>query len=405
LAFDAFNKLEAINVDSGNTAYSSIEGILYDKDKKTLIRCPMGKKGEVIIPNSVKNIEKMAFQNCSSLTSVTIPNSVTHIDQYTFMGCIGLTSITIGKGVTSIRSDAFRGCTGLTSVISLNPTPPEASFPDVNKTTCVLYVPKGSIDAYRSDAGWKGFENITEFVVNITTEIKDTVFRAEIYRKIGKVSPDTIYNTDVDTITSLNLRREAGRVRTVTGAAIKDLSGIEYFTVLKILDVSGHEIETLDLSNNTQLVTLNVEYNKISELDLTGLTQLQTLSISNNNFTSIDKIIGIENTQIDIDDFDLGNQTTSIANVKKSGNKAMFKSNIVSDKMEIMLDGRVSFVVYDMTGNVVYRSKGEKSFAPTWDLRNSAGRFVANGTYLVVVEAREANGKVSYYSAKIGVKR
>jgi hypothetical protein len=90
---------------------------------------------------------------------------------------------------------------------------------------------------------------------------------------------------------------------------------------------------------------------------------------------------------------------TSITKTKKS-NKSLFKATIVSDKMEIILDGRVNFVVYDMTGNVVANADGK-----TWDLRNSAGRFVANGSYLVVVEKTSRDGKVSHYSAKIGVKR
>jgi len=75
--------------------------------------------------------------------------------------------------------------------------------------------------------------------------------------------------------------------------------------------------------------------------------------------------------------------------------ETLFVQNIVSDKMEINLSGKVSFVVYDMTGNIVANQNGK-----VWDLRNSAGRFVANGTYLVVVECGN-----EYYSAKIGVKR
>ena len=97
---------------------------------------------------------------------------------------------------------------------------------------------------------------------------------------------------------------------------------------------------------------------------------------------------------------------TSIKNVKQSGSQPLFKANIVSDKMEIMLDAsagsatRISFVVFDMTGNVVASANGR-----TWDLRNRAGRFVANGTYLVIVEAIDRNGRISTYSAKLGVRR
>ncbi len=71
----------------------------------------------VTIPNSVKNIGNNAFYHCIRLTSVTIGNSVISIGGYAFCSCKGLTSITIPNSVTSIGTWAFTDCTGLTSVI------------------------------------------------------------------------------------------------------------------------------------------------------------------------------------------------------------------------------------------------------------------------------------------------
>ena len=70
----------------------------------------------VTIPDSVTSIGVWTFGNCTSLTSVTIPDSVTKISDNAFSGCKSLTSITIGNGVTSIGWGAFSGCTSLTSV-------------------------------------------------------------------------------------------------------------------------------------------------------------------------------------------------------------------------------------------------------------------------------------------------
>ena len=70
----------------------------------------------VTIPNSVTSIDSSAFGGCSSLTSVTIPNSVTSIGSEAFGGCIGLTSVTIPESVTSIGNRAFENCSSLASV-------------------------------------------------------------------------------------------------------------------------------------------------------------------------------------------------------------------------------------------------------------------------------------------------
>ncbi len=71
---------------------------------------------ELVIPDTVTNINDYAFYGCTSLTSVTIPNSVTSIGSYAFRTCTSLTSITISNSVTSIGEYAFYNCTSLTSV-------------------------------------------------------------------------------------------------------------------------------------------------------------------------------------------------------------------------------------------------------------------------------------------------
>ena len=62
-------------------------------------------------------LNKGAFDDCSSLTSVTIGNGVASIYSYAFSYCRNLTSVTIGNGVTSISSNAFYGCNRLKTVL------------------------------------------------------------------------------------------------------------------------------------------------------------------------------------------------------------------------------------------------------------------------------------------------
>jgi hypothetical protein len=119
---DAFNYctgLTAINVDPANSAYTSENGVLYNKAKTTLVKYPIGKTGAFTIPNTVTSIGEAAFASCSSLTSVTIGNGVISIGQNAFDGCTSLTGVTIPNSVTSIGFAAFANCTSLTSVTIL----------------------------------------------------------------------------------------------------------------------------------------------------------------------------------------------------------------------------------------------------------------------------------------------
>ena len=116
-AFNGCTGLTAINVAMENQNYVSPDGVLYNKDKTTIICYPAGKKGNNYkIPDGVTEIGSIAFSRCSSLTSVTIPNSVTSIGSGAFNGCTSLTRVTIPKSVTKIGWNAFSDCTSLTSI-------------------------------------------------------------------------------------------------------------------------------------------------------------------------------------------------------------------------------------------------------------------------------------------------
>ena len=118
--FYGCDSLAEITVDEKNANYSSLDGVLFNKDKTNIVIYPNGKKGSYSLPNKVTKISSYAFCNCSGLTSVTIPNSVTSIGDSAFSGCTGLTNITIPNSVTSIEGSAFSGCTGLTNIMIPN---------------------------------------------------------------------------------------------------------------------------------------------------------------------------------------------------------------------------------------------------------------------------------------------
>ncbi len=131
--------LESINAAAGNGTYSSVNGVLFNKDKTELIAYPAGKTDaayaipsgvitiedsaflagkfkSVTIPGSVKLIGYGAFTECENLESVTIPNSVTNVADYAFSQCTALTTATMPNSVSKISYGTFCDCTSLKSV-------------------------------------------------------------------------------------------------------------------------------------------------------------------------------------------------------------------------------------------------------------------------------------------------
>jgi len=112
-AFGETRLLKNIIVDNNNPAFASIDGVLFDKSIKTLIKYPEGKQvNTYVIPNSVTSIREATFQSCTSLTSITIPNSVTSIGYNAFYNCSSLASVTFQGVITSNNfssSNSFPG--------------------------------------------------------------------------------------------------------------------------------------------------------------------------------------------------------------------------------------------------------------------------------------------------------
>ena len=133
----------------------------------------------VTIPNSVTGVGYQAFHNCSGLTSVTIPDSVTTISYAAFSGCSGLTSVTIGNSVRNIGSSAFSGCSGLKN-IRISAINPPMSYSDAFDTSLEkIVVPKSSIDAYKSAAGWSTYADKIVYEVD-SSDLNDVLTQEQV---------------------------------------------------------------------------------------------------------------------------------------------------------------------------------------------------------------------------------
>ena len=117
-AFYNCSSLTSITVSENNKYFSSLNGVLFNKDKTELITYPIGnERTEYTIPDSVTSIGNFAFYNCSSLTSITIPDSVASIGNSAFYNCSSLTNIKLPDVIDIISGNTFRDCSSLLNII------------------------------------------------------------------------------------------------------------------------------------------------------------------------------------------------------------------------------------------------------------------------------------------------
>ena len=142
-AFDSCAKLTAITVGENNTAYVSIDGVLFNKNKTTLLCYPSAKTAEsYTISDSVTVIGDSAFSGCESLQTLAVPEGVTQIGTSAFCSCGNLRNLNIPTGVSVIGDFAFEGTAWLKNqtqeyvvinnrfLIAYNGTSTEMKIPD-----------------------------------------------------------------------------------------------------------------------------------------------------------------------------------------------------------------------------------------------------------------------------------
>jgi hypothetical protein len=113
-AFYYCDMLASVAVGNQNAAYSSDNGVLFNKAKTKLVLCPAGKTGAYTIPGTVTHLGEASFFGCGKLTSLNIPGSVTHIEASAIAYCTGLTAVALPASVRELGSYAFSGCSSLT---------------------------------------------------------------------------------------------------------------------------------------------------------------------------------------------------------------------------------------------------------------------------------------------------
>jgi hypothetical protein len=205
--FNGCSSLTSITVDTQNPAYSSVDGVLFNKNRTVLFKYHASKQGSnYTIPTGVTSIGESAFSSCTNLTSITIPSSVTSIGNSAFAYCSSLTSVTIPSSVTSIGYSAFSWCSSLTSITVDTQNPAYSSVDGIlfNKNRTVLFkYPAGKQESnYTIPAGvtsiefsaFAGCVNLTSIIIPSSVTIKSDAFSGNRLTRISIGSNVTLYS-------------------------------------------------------------------------------------------------------------------------------------------------------------------------------------------------------------------
>ncbi len=144
--------------------YITIPETVTDIDAYVFYYCT--KLKEITIPDNVTYMAGWVVWTCTSLEKAVVGNGVSFLAQYQFCHCSNLKELTFGSSIEELTTGVCRDCTSLETLYSLNPEPPTCGefevFEGVPTSTCVLYVPQGSRNAYASAYKWREFLNIKE---------------------------------------------------------------------------------------------------------------------------------------------------------------------------------------------------------------------------------------------------
>ena len=185
-AFEGCTNLDEFVVIDNKGAYSTQDGILYNRSKTKVVRCPLNKRGIINLPASIGTIGDYAFSSCTGITSIYITetgtignfafsncanlesihiadrwNTHTFIMDYAFENCVKLSSITI-PACSKVWGEAFVGCTGMKEIHLkwgyLNSG--DLGFLYRLNKDCKIFIPRGHLGTYMKY--WTDIDRLVE---------------------------------------------------------------------------------------------------------------------------------------------------------------------------------------------------------------------------------------------------
>lgn len=359
----ACKKLQNINVDEDNTNYSSVDGVLFDKNKTKIIFYPNGKNNkEYVIPDSVNAICGGAFAENKYLENIEIPNSVTRIEWFAFYGCSSLESIKIPDSVKKMGSIVFEtymgiifeGCTSLVSVEL--PSHIDEFYASrmfrgceklttVNLPTNITYIPHSMFE------GCKSLKSI--YIPNGVTAINDCAFQEcssletiNINNKVTNIGKCAFLGTNLKEI------KICEGVK-VFGGAFSSARNVNSIIISE--DVTS--ISTGAFKGTVLKVDVAVDSNQNYEIELPDIIKRaqneEDMLYSSSGFYLSNCSWNEDNTKIIVDKTALESGTAKL--MVRSGILCDLEVKFISDQYEDLIQPEVTNILAVSDGNKVYR--------------------------------------------------
>lgn len=296
------DSLAEINVDSENPNYSSLDGVLFNKDKTVLLQYACGKADDIYtVPDGVDGIGYRAFY-CSSLTNIILPESVTHIDDGAFLNCQSLTNIEIPDSVTSIGNGVFGDCEKLTNVnIPDSITGISKSMFSYCRALTNITIP--DTVTYIGDYAFSSCDSLTaiEIPENVTSIGKyafsycDGLTSVAIPEKVSAISDNTFYSCEG--LTNAVIPGNVTQVGERAFAYCKSLTSVTMCDSPKTIDkdafVGSKNISELHISDISEYLN-----SKFANSEANPMYYAKELHINGERVTSVEIPNGVTNIPI-----------------------------------------------------------------------------------------------------------
>ena len=158
--------LTDINVATANSRYSSIEGILYNKEQTDIVSVPKGRDGLVNVPASVKRIDTGAFLCNDKVQAVSLPQGVSNIGDWAFLGCYQLATVNLPMSLTTLGEGALSDCVGLQEIVCCGKPVAATAFNTLIQQQAQLFIPRGLRNDYLTAGGWADFRQVEEYGIH-----------------------------------------------------------------------------------------------------------------------------------------------------------------------------------------------------------------------------------------------